>query len=266
MNIKSLAEILREAAAIIAAIPSSGAPGILRTPIVNELEGFASWVESDVVSRADYDELLLQLNDLKAGIPARDAEIASLRKRNQELQDQFEAIGAGGVKGRLMPGAVSAEPVAWQYFSTIQQTWRQVDPERLHVVQRTHRVRPLYAAPVGNSGPLTLDEKRKILDYNHLPYDPQLAAVINQTEREVLMRTKSVQQDADKVDAERLDWLEEQAKLSRSGISFDWRPNYVEDGQVLKSKGWRFMRRNFLGERKPSIREAIDAARKEAKG
>lgn len=53
------------------------------------------------------------LADVKAGIPARDAEIEALRKENKELREQIEAIGAGGVNGKLMPGAVSAEPVAW---------------------------------------------------------------------------------------------------------------------------------------------------------
>lgn len=33
---------------------------------------------------------------------------------------------------------------------------------------------------------LTLPDKRKILDESCLPYDPQLAAVINRTEREVI--------------------------------------------------------------------------------
>lgn len=63
-----------------------------------------------------------------------------------------------------------------------------------------------------------------------------------------------------KKDSERLDWIQEQAKQSRSGVGFDWRPDYAEEGQVLEMKGWRFMRHHFLGVRKPSIREAIDAA------
>lgn len=52
------------------------------------------------------------LADVQAGIPARDAEIETLRKENAELREQLEAVGAGGVSGKLMPGAapVSAEP------------------------------------------------------------------------------------------------------------------------------------------------------------
>lgn len=61
-------------------------------------------------------------------------------------------------------------------------------------------------------------------------------------------------------DAERLDWIQEQAKESRSGVGFDWRPAYAEGGRVIEMKGWRFMRHHFLGDRKPNIREAIDAA------
>lgn len=56
-------------------------------------------------------------------------------------------------------------------------------------------------------------------------------------------------------DSERLDWLESQAKKSRTGISFDYVPS-VEG----EPKGWRFMRRFFVSEQKRSIRDAIDAA------
>lgn len=45
------------------------------------------------------------LADVQAGIPARDAEIETLRKENAELREQLEEIGAGGVSGKLMPGA-----------------------------------------------------------------------------------------------------------------------------------------------------------------
>lgn len=59
-------------------------------------------------------------------------------------------------------------------------------------------------------------------------------------------------------DKRRLDWLEIQAKQSKTGISFDW-CRYAEEGQVLEH-GFRFMRRHFLGERKLTLRAAIDAA------
>lgn len=68
----------------------------------------------------------------------------------------------------------------------------------------------------------------------------------------------------DALDAARLDWLEEQAKQSPTGISFDY-VRHAEDGQVLE-KGWRFMRRHFLGECKSNLRAAIDAAQAAAKG
>lgn len=60
-----------------------------------------------------------------------------------------------------------------------------------------------------------------------------------------------------------LDWLESQSKASSTGISFDY-VRYVEDGQVLE-KGYRFMRRHFLGERKDTLRSAIKAAMEQEK-
>jgi hypothetical protein len=60
-------------------------------------------------------------------------------------------------------------------------------------------------------------------------------------------------------DRDRLDWLEGQAKSSRTGVSFDW-AKHVQDGYV-QEKGYRFMRFHHLGERKQTIREAIDSAR-----
>lgn len=66
-------------------------------------------------------------------------------------------------------------------------------------------------------------------------------------------------------DSKRLDWLEEQTRLSRTGVSFDY-CRWVEDGHVVE-KGFRYMRHHHLGERNDSIRAAIDSAmsRKEAK-
>lgn len=56
-------------------------------------------------------------------------------------------------------------------------------------------------------------------------------------------------------DEERLNWLEEQAKKSPTGISFDWIPR-VEN----EPKGFRFMRRRFIGQPAETLREAIDRA------
>lgn len=47
----ALAEILREAAEIIAAVPTDYAPENLRRPIVDELEGFALMLEHTPPSR-----------------------------------------------------------------------------------------------------------------------------------------------------------------------------------------------------------------------
>ena len=59
-------------------------------------------------------------------------------------------------------------------------------------------------------------------------------------------------------DKDRLDWLEQAARRSRTGISFDYIPS-VEGAP----SGWRFMRRFFIGEARKSLRSAIDAARGE---
>jgi len=57
-------------------------------------------------------------------------------------------------------------------------------------------------------------------------------------------------------DTEIIKWLEEQAKKSRTGISFDY-CRHVEDGYVVE-KGFRFMRHHHLGQRFKSIREAVE--------
>lgn len=62
-------------------------------------------------------------------------------------------------------------------------------------------------------------------------------------------------------DAERIEWLEDQTKKSRTGISFDYH-RYVEDGYVV-DHGYRFMRRHFVSGFKDSLRKAIDAAMQE---
>lgn len=62
---------------------------------------------------------------------------------------------------------------------------------------------------------------------------------------------------ADNRDADRLDWLEEQARKSHTGIAFDWVP--AVDGEP---SGFRFMRRFFIGESAKTLRRAIDLARK----
>jgi hypothetical protein len=56
-------------------------------------------------------------------------------------------------------------------------------------------------------------------------------------------------------DAELLDWIEERARRSPSGISFDWVP--AVEGEP---SGFRFMRRFFIGEPRKTIRDAIVSA------
>lgn len=61
-------------------------------------------------------------------------------------------------------------------------------------------------------------------------------------------------------DAERLDWLEEQAQTSRTGVSIDYIYD-AEDGYV-NEKGYRFMRHRFIGPIGKTVRKAIDQARR----
>lgn len=122
MNIQSLAEILREAAAIIHAVPISAQPGNMRQPIVDELEGFASWVEQGCVNRAEYDELLSQL----------------------------EAVGAGGVNGRLMPGSVSEalESARWRNALVGLCDTDRIDTPEQAITNVKRRMRPMGIAGV----------------------------------------------------------------------------------------------------------------------
>lgn len=56
-------------------------------------------------------------------------------------------------------------------------------------------------------------------------------------------------------DTEILDWLEQAARRSSTGISFDWIPS-VEG----EPSGFRFMRRFFIGEPRRTLRSAIEAS------
>ena len=66
-------------------------------------------------------------------------------------------------------------------------------------------------------------------------------------------------------DTHRLDWIEQLVKSQgMRGISADY-VVHSEDGFVTE-KGYRMLWRHMLCERKPSIREAIDAAIEREKG
>lgn len=58
-----------------------------------------------------------------------------------------------------------------------------------------------------------------------------------------------------KTDTELLNWLETQAKKSRTGVSLDWVPACYGD-----PSGFRFMRMHFIGDPKKSLRGAIELA------
>ena len=59
-------------------------------------------------------------------------------------------------------------------------------------------------------------------------------------------------------DAARLDFLEQQARKSRTGVSLDW-CKYAEDGYV-QEHGYRVMWFHTPNDRKATLRAAIDAA------
>ena len=64
--------------------------------------------------------------------------------------------------------------------------------------------------------------------------------------------------DALIADKERIDWLESEAAVSRTGVTVDYR-KHVEDGCVLEN-GYRLMRYHKIFEARSSLRLAIDVA------
>jgi hypothetical protein len=56
-------------------------------------------------------------------------------------------------------------------------------------------------------------------------------------------------------DTDLLNWLEDQTKKSRTGISFDWVPRH--EGEP---SGFRFMRKHFISDPKKTLRGAIELA------
>lgn len=65
----------------------------------------------------------------------------------------------------------------------------------------------------------------------------------------------SKDRETNRQDTQRLDFLEQQTRISRTGISFDYA---LSQGQ--EDGGYRFMRYHKLHSRKKNIREAIDEA------
>lgn len=59
-------------------------------------------------------------------------------------------------------------------------------------------------------------------------------------------------------DAERLDFIEQQIRKSRTGVSFDWVPSVDGD-----PSGYRMMWRHKIHEQKKTLRAAIDEAMRE---
>lgn len=76
-----------------------------------------------------------------------------------------------------------------------------------------------------------------------------------------IIRQLLEENDALKADKERIDYLEDTAKESRTGVSIDY-AKYSEEGMILEN-GYRVMRYRTLFNRMKTLRQAIDAARKE---
>lgn len=96
----------------------------------------------------------------------------------------------------------------------------------------------------------------------------KLAGIVNNQLDDTVLESVEVEFDVDELrciiaalqdkasllaDSTRLDWLEKQARASRTGISFDYVPSV--DGEP---SGWRYMHRHFIGDPKKSLRRAID--------
>ncbi|MFQ1062193.1 hypothetical protein [Bordetella trematum] len=76
-------------------------------------------------------------------------------------QEQQPAQPAHPPASRPATPAASAEPVAWEYFSTIEQKWCPADPDRVEILRRTHKVRALTTAspPAASERPPVADER-----------------------------------------------------------------------------------------------------------
>lgn len=63
-------------------------------------------------------------------------------------------------------------------------------------------------------------------------------------------------------DKDRIDWLEDETAISRTGVTLSHR-KHAEDGCVLE-KGYRLMRYHKVFEARPDLRAAIDSATDDA--
>lgn len=72
------------------------------------------------------------------------------------------------------------------------------------------------------------------------------------------LATVTAERDELKADATRLDYIEQLAESSRSGVTIDY-AKYVEDGRVLE-RGYRISWFHHLGDREKTLRKAIDTA------
>ena len=109
-------------------------------------------------------------------------------------------------------------------------------------------------------------EAWKVID--QLTDDPRIMELpLADAIRAIAAGNSNTQSDSHQVsvDSELLDWLEEQAAVSSSGICVDYCSN-LDDGQVLE-KGWRVMRRHYLGPRGTTLRRrSISRVRIEPRG
>lgn len=93
--------------------------------------------------------------------------------------------------------------------------------------------------------------------------DPGRMWIRGTTDCAAAIRAIAAAQQAEPVrqmdDSQRLDWIEQKARESRTGVSFDF-IRYREDGRVIEH-GYRVMWHHHFGQRFRTLREAIDSAR-----
>lgn len=182
------------------------------------------------------------LDDVKAGIPARDAEIEALRKQIETLQAQLQSpvnVHSNMCRGIIAP--ITFDMLAHVLGDDAKQEWIAAQAQQ----------------PVSGAD-LHRDEEIKALDEawkNGICH-----AVGEYTAAKIawLRRAALAQQDAYKVDAERYRWLRD--TKNDVALVLDKRTGYVPEDEQIPGVGGYHTYEYRAG---VDLDDAIDAARKE---